>query len=113
MSCVPFVISSGREIFGTSGERSMFSIARHAWRTVYGSFSPTMSRTSWKMFSPSGLSMNVAPTACVVTWSEKSSHGIASAIRRQTRKSVRAVDVGLREGDVGAGGDRPLRVAAR
>jgi predicted ABC-type transport system involved in lysophospholipase L1 biosynthesis ATPase subunit len=31
-----------------------------------------MSRTSWKMFSPSGLSMNAAPTACVVTWSENS-----------------------------------------
>ena len=30
MSWVPFVISSGREIVGTSGERSMFSIARHA-----------------------------------------------------------------------------------
>ena len=41
------------------------------------------------MFSPSGLSMNFAPTACVVTWSENSSHGIVSAIRRQTRKSVR------------------------
>ena len=41
------------------------------------------------MSSPSGLSMNRAPTACVVTWSENSSQGIASAIRRQTRKSVR------------------------
>ena len=88
-SWVPFVISSGREICGTSGDRSMFSIARHACRTVYGSLSPTMSRTSWRMFSPSGLSMNLAPTACVVTWSEKSSQGIDSTIRRQTRKSVR------------------------
>ena len=67
MSWVPFVIKSGREISGTSGERSMFSIARQACLTVYGSLSPTMSRTSWKMFSPSGLSMNPAPTACVVT----------------------------------------------
>ena len=67
----------------------MFSIARHACRTVYGSLSPTMSRTSWKMFSPSGLSMNRAPTACVVTWSENSSQAIVSAIRRQTRNSVR------------------------
>ena len=49
-----------------------------------------MSRTSWKMsFALLGLSRNFAPTACVVTWSEKSSHGIVSAIRRQTRKSVR------------------------
>ena len=64
-------------------------MARQAWRTVYGSLSATMLRTSSKMFSPSGLSMNFAPTACVVTWSEKSSHGIDSAIRRQTRKSVR------------------------
>ena len=69
-----------------------------------------MSRTSWKMFSPSGLSMNFAPTAWVVTWSEKSSHGIDSAIRRQTRKTVLPVDVGLCERDVGAGGDRPLGV---
>ena len=41
------------------------------------------------MLSPAGLSMNRAPTACVVTWSENSSHGIDSAIRRQTRNSVR------------------------
>jgi hypothetical protein len=41
------------------------------------------------MFSPSELSMNVAPTACVVTWSENSSQGIVSAIRRHTRKTVR------------------------
>ena len=69
--------------------RSIRSIARHAWRTVYGSLRPMIERTSSKMFSPSGLSMKRAPTAWVVTWSENSSQGIDSAMRRQTRKSVR------------------------
>ena len=45
MSCVPFVIRSGRSICGTSGERSICSIARQAWRTVYGSLTPITERT--------------------------------------------------------------------
>ena len=88
MSWVPFVIRSGRSIFGTSGERSICSIARHAWRTVYGSLTPITERTVANVSLPSSLSRKAAPTACVVTWSEKSSHGIDSAIRRQTRKRV-------------------------
>ncbi len=55
---------------------------------MYGSLRATIPRTSSKIFAPSSLSMNFAPTACVVTWSEKSSQGIDSAMRRQTRKSV-------------------------
>ena len=110
MSCVPFVISSGRAIWGTSGERSMFSIARHACRTVYGSFSPTMSRTSWKMFSPSGLSMNRAPTACVVDVVGElvPRHRLGHAPPDAEERAP--VDVRLRERDVGAGGDRLLRI---
>ena len=56
---------------------------------MYGSFQPITVRTSSNVPDPSSLSRNFAPTAWVVTWSEKSSHGIVSAIRRQTRKSVR------------------------
>ena len=110
MSWVPFVIRSGRSISGTSGERSICSIARHAWRTVYGSLTPITDRTVANVSFPSSLSRNAAPTACVVTWSEKSSHGIDSAIRRQTRNSVAPVDVGLRERDVGARRDHAIAV---
>ena len=67
MSYVPFVISSGRSICGTSGERSISSMAMHAWRTVYGSLRPITDRTSWKVSFPSSDSRNFAPTACVVT----------------------------------------------
>jgi hypothetical protein len=76
----------------------MISMARHAWRTVYGSFQPITAGTSSNVSLPSSLSRNLAPTACVVTWSEKSSHGIDSAMRRQTRKRVRRYTSGLAAG---------------
>ena len=63
-------------------------MAMQAWRTVYGSFHPITVRTSSNVSLPSSLSRNFGPTACVVTWSEKSSQGIDSAMRRQTRNRV-------------------------
>ena len=70
----------------TSGSRSISSIARHACRTVNVEFSRVISRTISKVFSPSGFSRWWHPTACVVTWSAKSSQLIVSAQRRQKRK---------------------------
>ena len=87
MSRVPFVNRIGRRSERARPSRSIVSIARHACRTVYGEFLATTRRTVSKM---SGFaSMKLALTAWIVSRSQKSSSGIASAIFRQVRNMVR------------------------
>ena len=64
----------------------MTSIARQAWRTVKVELRRVIWRTISNVFSPSGFSRWWQPTACVVTWSAKSSQLMVSAQRRQKRK---------------------------
>ncbi|MFN8185527.1 MAG: MFS transporter [Gaiellales bacterium] len=87
MSRLPFVNRIGLRIVRASGSRSICSIARHAWRTVYGEFLRITDRTSSKI--PGFSSMKSAETAWIVTRSESSSSGSASDSTRQFRNIVR------------------------
>ena len=110
MSCVPFVISSGRSICGTSGERSISSIAMHAWRTVYGSLRPIDVADELEVSFPSAdldelradrLRRDVIGE---LVPGHRFGHPPPDAEERAT------VDVRLGERDVGARRDRPLSV---